>query len=82
MPVPIVEAVALHHNPSKNVQLAFCPLTAVHVVNVLDHEENDDVTDFVSPSFDMPYLERLGLQDKVSLWKEIYTDYQTAAASC
>jgi hypothetical protein len=33
--VPVVEAVALHHNPSRSSHTGFSPLTAVHAANWL-----------------------------------------------
>ena len=38
LPLPLVEAVALHHEPGKTGQLVFSPLTAVHAANVLEQE--------------------------------------------
>ena len=31
LPVPVVEAIALHHNPARSLNRTFSPLTAVHV---------------------------------------------------
>lgn len=37
LPAPVVEAVALHHQPARSPQREFSPLTAVHIANALVH---------------------------------------------
>src|SRR5206468_10162885 len=40
LPVPVVEAIALHHSPGRATQKRFNPLTAVHAANVTVHERD------------------------------------------
>ncbi len=42
LPVPVVEAIALHHEPGRTVIREFSPVTAVHVANVLAHRPPRD----------------------------------------
>ena len=67
--VPVVEAIAYHHQPSR------CPgshpvlLGVVHAADILAQYSNEknlieaDVT-----SFDMPYFEKLQLSDRLTAW--------------
>jgi putative nucleotidyltransferase with HDIG domain len=74
LPVSIVEAVALHHVPSRNPHRTFCPLTAVHVANFLEHERSGDVWGASRPQLDTAYLTKLGLQDRVERWRKTFED--------
>jgi HD-like signal output (HDOD) protein len=71
LPEPIVEAVALHHEPSKCVIDRFTPLTAVHVANVVINK-----TSFAGPlaeglDVDLAYLKRIGLADAFPHWQDM-----------
>jgi HD-like signal output (HDOD) protein len=69
MPQDIVEAAALHHHPSQASKIVFSPLTAVHVANALEHENNSDQDDVVAPALDLEYLGELGLADRLDDWR-------------
>ncbi len=69
LPKRIVEAIALHHTPEKSEDAAFSPLSAVHIADVLEHEQSAEKDAFTKPTLDMEYLTRLGLQDRVDLWR-------------
>ena len=71
MPLDLVEAAALHHNPSRSVAKHFTPLTAVHVANALLYELKPDKQGFVAPQIDEAYLGELGLGEKLKFWREI-----------
>lgn len=69
LPNPIVEAVALHHQPARSTTSEFSPATAVHVADALVHElEPSD--DEAPPQLDMDYLARLGVEDKIEEWRD------------
>jgi putative nucleotidyltransferase with HDIG domain len=70
LPVPIVEAVALHHHPERNVHQAFTPLTAVHVANGLDHERTDAPTESSPSKIHSKYLADLGMEDRLPRWRD------------
>ncbi len=69
LPKGIVEAVALHHHPSRLPGLAFSPLTAVHAANVLAHEASSEQPLGCSEKMDLDYLRRLGLEEQVFEWR-------------
>ena len=71
MPLDLVEAAALHHNPSRCLAKHFTPLTAVHVANALLYEARPDKEGFVPAQIDEAYLAELGLSDRLPHWREI-----------
>ncbi len=71
LPVSVLEAVAWHHCPARSSDLAFTPLTAVHVANVLVHEMDSDSATAAPPeSFDHGYLLQIGLGEYRNKWRE------------
>lgn len=80
LPVPLVEAVAWHHEPGQSPEALFSPLTAVHVANVLSrgsegagHEEGGRL--------DQQYLGKLGLADRVAAWEALLAQDETPRRS-
>jgi HD-like signal output (HDOD) protein len=71
LPNPVVEALAYHHSPGACVHDEFSPLTAVHVACGLDAETRDDVDGAGGPGIDESYLERIGLAERLVLWREV-----------
>jgi HD-like signal output (HDOD) protein len=69
LPVPVVEAIALHHRPRKVAQKTFSPLTAVHVGNVLASAEKPSVPNVPVDALDMQYLIELGIKDRFGAWQ-------------
>ena len=69
LPVPVVEAIALHHNPSQCPQTIFSPLTAVHAANALVNFELPRGQAFVSDILDANYLKVLGLDGRFETWR-------------
>jgi HD-like signal output (HDOD) protein/CheY-like chemotaxis protein len=72
LPVHVVEALALHHHPTKLLSSHFGPLTAVHVADVLEQEiskHNDDRS-----SLDLQYLQDLGLAERLEIWRTAAQD--------
>ena len=69
LPLTIVEALALHHHPSRFLSKQFCPLAAVHVANVLEHERRAETDGPALPQVDLGYLTELGLQERVEGWR-------------
>jgi HD-like signal output (HDOD) protein/CheY-like chemotaxis protein len=70
LPVPVVEAVALHHCPSRATQTAFSPLTSVHAANVLEWERANSVNGTPGPQFDDGYLGLAGVSCRLVAWRE------------
>lgn len=83
MPDAIIEAVAFHHYPEQSLGKTFGPLTAVHAANAipvtglihvadaLEHAEEQDQLPENDKSIHIPYIERLGLQDRIPDWLEM-----------
>jgi len=69
LPVAIVEAMALHHTPCRSPTRTFCPLTAVHVANVLENESSGHGEGTLSAGLDEDYLARLNLRDRIEDWR-------------
>jgi HD-like signal output (HDOD) protein/CheY-like chemotaxis protein len=69
LPMPIVEAVALHHCPSKCAAEEFNPLTAVHAANALEHESPMEQSPADAKRIDLAYLKSLGLDQRIEIWR-------------
>jgi len=70
LPPTVVDAISWHHNPSASGDTEFTPLTAVHLANVLDWENNTGNTRFSPPKIDQTYLASLDLESDLSAWRE------------
>jgi HD-like signal output (HDOD) protein len=62
---PIVEAVALYHQPSRCPSPAIGPLTFVHLGWAMADDERRNVKDEKNSSVDTAYLEALGLRGQL-----------------
>jgi HD-like signal output (HDOD) protein len=71
MPAALVEAVAMHHSPSRTPARDFSLLTAVHVADVFAHEDEEGRSELVLPKLDTVYLSALGLDGKPEIWKKV-----------
>src|SRR5581483_3672896 len=69
LPVPVVEAVALHHHPSRATSAEFTPLTSVHVANTLEAQRSK-TPGGAAEKLDDEYLNRLGLAARLPEWKK------------
>jgi HD-like signal output (HDOD) protein len=69
LPVPVVEAVALHHQPGKCPHLFFSPLTAVHAAGALANLLQLQEKTSLSEEFDLGYLGKLGLTHRLDHWR-------------
>ncbi len=65
LPVPVVDAIALHHQPKRSADAAFTPLTAVHAANALVKAGGGTL-----PAWDSDYLCRLSLGDQAAVWQK------------
>jgi len=71
LPAPVVEAVALHHYPVQLLSRSFCPLTAVHVANGLNHETEPADRDRASSTVDRRYLSQMNLSGRLDEWRAL-----------
>jgi HD-like signal output (HDOD) protein len=70
MPVALLEATALHHQPGRLDRREFSVLTAVHIANAFEHEQHSAQEGSVASTLDQPYLESLHLTGLIDGWKE------------
>jgi len=70
LPMPIVEAVALHHFPIRFLSKQFCPLTAVHAANAIEHEIEPEKGGTLMSLADANYLAELGLTERLEPWRD------------
>ena len=75
LPVPVVEAIALHHNPQQCTHMSFSPLTAVHAANALVNFDGVRDKVFRSSILDSSYLTLLGLDNRLSSWQVASNQY-------
>jgi HD-like signal output (HDOD) protein/CheY-like chemotaxis protein len=71
LPVPVVEAVALHHSPSLTAQNMFTPLTSLHAANALEWQRSHAGTGAPASELDTKYLERIGVSSHLADWREL-----------
>lgn len=71
LPDPIVEGLAFHHYPAKCLGQGFSPLLAVHVANVLEHQDDSSDGEPIKSRIDSDYLSKLGMLDRLAIWQEI-----------
>ena len=69
LPNPIIEAVALHHTPSRCGDPNFSTVTAVHVADYFMHQQPGAATEYPPPALDLEHLTRLKLAGRVELWR-------------
>jgi HD-like signal output (HDOD) protein/ActR/RegA family two-component response regulator len=75
LPDSIVEAVAFHQNPNTCPGEVFSPLTAVCVADyLLDEADSSEVDKSVSGDEVSIYLERLKLEERLAVWKDLRSD--------
>jgi putative nucleotidyltransferase with HDIG domain len=67
LPLPILEAVAWHHEPERSSERAFCLLAAVHAADAFAHE-SDGTPTHIHQSF----FERIGLADCCERWRHLF----------
>jgi HD-like signal output (HDOD) protein len=75
LPVPIVEAVALHHRPVRQCENGFSPLAAVHAANVFEHEFAGDLPQTVPAGLNMSYIASIGLADHAEDWRAAFREF-------
>lgn len=72
LPVPVVEAIALHHHPDSTFLRSFSPLTALHVGNALVSAEFPSITGVPTGEPDMDYLKSIGLKGNLNAWRQAW----------
>jgi len=80
LPYAIVEAVALHHAPTRVPHQSFDAVAAVYVANFLVHEqEAHSSTNSAEPQpvIESEYLEELGVADELPFWRAMAAELGT-----
>jgi HD-like signal output (HDOD) protein len=78
LPLPVVEAVLLHHHPVRQNVRRFTPLTAVHVANSFARAAGlSQAAELV----DMAYLDALRLRHRLAHWWEACQAHEEVAAA-
>lgn len=70
LPLPLVEAVAFHHEPAQSSERAFSPLAAVHVANIWSRAQLGSSPDIGATAIDLDYLKETGLHERLSIWQQ------------
>ncbi|HWD19408.1 MAG TPA: response regulator [Verrucomicrobiae bacterium] len=70
LPVPVVEAVALHHFPLRAPGVGFSPLTCVHAANAFEAERSARAGEASAAQLDAAYLKLIGAEARVSAWRD------------
>jgi len=68
LPNPVVEAVALHHQPARSAARELSPAIAIHVADVLAHNLSETDTEVPPPQLDIAYLTQIGLVGRLNAW--------------
>lgn len=70
LPSQVVQAVAFHNSPHDANNDSFSATTAVHVANAIRHFSASDHAATDRPTYDLEYLDRLGLTERTPVWEE------------
>jgi HD-like signal output (HDOD) protein len=70
LPNPIIEAVAMHHQPAQCAELEFSPAIAVHAADVFAHEFSGTHTEMPPPQLDIAHLTSLGFAGRIEAWRD------------
>ena len=74
LPNPVVEAVALHHQPARSTSAEFSPAIAVHIGDAFAHHLTSAPTEWPEPHLDTAHLTRLGLGGRIEAWQAACND--------
>ncbi|HEY0455759.1 MAG TPA: response regulator [Verrucomicrobiae bacterium] len=74
LPAPVVEAVALHHQPGLRFDQNFSPLIAVHAADALDHECSAEMEAESKTPLDVKFLADVGLADRIDDWRASFQE--------
>ncbi len=75
MPGPVVEAIGFHHHLTSYPENEISPAIAVHAANVFYYENLPNEIVGAPHELDINYLQPLGFNDKIELWRKICTDF-------
>lgn len=70
LPLSVVEALALHHRPSRLLSTGFSPLAAVHVADAFASEFSGQHDPLEHSEVDLTYLWDVGLAEQLEPWRD------------
>jgi len=70
IPLPVVQAVAFHHQPSQTKETHFSSLTAVHAANAIVSATHSSAQNH-DGAIDMNYLDSLNLRHREPIWRDL-----------
>jgi HD-like signal output (HDOD) protein len=68
LPNPIIEAVAMHHQPARCAETGFSPTIAVHAADVFAHEFSENSAEILLPQLDTALL--TGFAGRIECWRD------------
>jgi putative nucleotidyltransferase with HDIG domain len=71
LPANVIEAVAHHHRPAREMTPRFSVATAVHLANAFEYAEAAERSGVAEYPLDIDYPVELGLQDKIEELREV-----------
>lgn len=71
---PIIEAIAFHHCPANSMSGNMGLLTAVHIGNAIDHNDQPSTNGNTDLLYDAQYLDTLGLADRLPAWRQVCSE--------
>jgi putative nucleotidyltransferase with HDIG domain len=77
---PIIQTVACHHAPGKSPCREPNTLTAVYLANIFENKSGAERQSL--PESDTEYLERLGIADRVEIWRKFCQKRQGEDDAC
>jgi len=81
LPVEIVEAVALHHDPLPTVTDHLSPLAAVHVASALENEAKNNDVGVPQPPINVAFLHQSGYEGQLPGWRVLLGETLAAHAA-
>ena len=69
LPNPIIEAVALHHQPAHCTSTLLSRTAVIHCADVFAQQVLESDNEVPPPQLNLPQLARLGLEKKIDLWR-------------
>jgi HD-like signal output (HDOD) protein len=70
LPIPLVETIALHHEPARAPDRTFSALAAVHLASAWSYEQTPSAREIPGSPLDMEYLAEVGVADQLVLWRQ------------
>lgn len=71
LPIPILHAVAWHHQPSLGPEKEFSILTAVHAANAFDYEKKKAADAPCAVIVDFKHMEDIGKTEHLNTWRKL-----------